>query len=259
MKKLLKIFIGIIGVFALSVAFVFYLTSEMTDKADAFFTSIQKGDISSARNYLSEDFKASTDAAALKDFLSSSALIHFKEASWSSRQVSGGMGELNGSVTTNTGGVIPLKLLFVKENGSWKIYAIQKPTAGLQSQENSPSIPSAKEQETLVQRAVFDFGTSLNKKDMTIFRDSVSILWQKQVTKEQLEDAFRSMYDSGDFTALATLAPKIEPVSELGENGELVLKGYFLSGKHKVTFTQKYIYEGIAWKLFSFSIYVDEA
>ena len=259
MKKLLKIVIGIIGVFVVGIAVVFYLTSGMADNANAFFSAIKNGDISTAHSYLSEDFKMSTDETALKEFLSASALVNFKEASWSSRQINGGIGELNGAVTTNSGGIIPLKIIFVKENDVWKIYAIQKPTAGLQEEESSPSIPTEKEQEALVQRAIFDFGTSLNKKDMTIFRNSVSTIWQKQVTKEELEEAFKEMFDAGDFTVLSTMSPKIEPVSQLGENGELILKGYFVSGGHKVTFTQKYIYQGIAWKLFGFSIYVDEA
>jgi hypothetical protein len=260
MNKLLKIVVGIIGVFILGIALVFYLTSGMADTANSFFSAIKSGDISKARGFLSEDFKMSTDENALKEFLSTSALLNFKEANWSSRQINGGIGELNGAVTTSLGGVIPLKLIFVKENDTWKIYAIQKPTAGLQQEESSPSIPTLKEQEALVQRAIFDFGTSVNSKDMTIFRNSISAIWQKQVTKEELEDAFSEFYESGgDFTILSSLSPQIERVSELGENGELILKGYFLSGKHKVTFTQKYIYQGIAWKLFGFSIYVDEA
>lgn len=260
MKNLLKIVIGLASVFVLGIAFVFYLTAGMADSANSFFMAIKNGDISKAHSYLSEDFKTSTDEVALKEFLSTSALVNFKEASWSSRQVSGGIGELNGAVTTNSGGIVPLKLIFVKENDDWKIYAIQKPTAGLHQEEASPSIPTEKEQEALVQRAIFDFGTSINNRDMTVFRNSISTTWQKQVTKEQLEEAFSEFYESGgDFTVLSVLRPKIDPVSGFGDNGELILTGYFLSGKHKVTFTQKYIYQGIAWKLFGFSLYVDEA
>jgi len=67
MKKLLKIVIGIVVVFVAAIVAVFYFTAGMADTADAFFSAIKKQDIATARSYLSEDFKASIDEAALKE------------------------------------------------------------------------------------------------------------------------------------------------------------------------------------------------
>ena len=255
MRTLLKVVIGIVAVFVLAIVAVFYFTAGMANTANAFFEAVRKQDIPAARSYLSEDFKASTDEAALKEFLSKGALLKFSKTSWSNRQISGGRGELNGEVITDTGGVVPLKLLFVKENDQWKIYGIQKPTAGLQTEQTSPSIPTKANQAALVKQSMHDFGLSVNSKSMEHFHSTVSQLWQHQFTTEKFNDAFGKTFDSGlDLSVLDRFEPIIEPVSELGKNGELVLKGYFPTKPAQVHFEQKYIYEGIAWKLFGFGL-----
>ena len=137
MKKFLKIIIGIVVFIILVVVLVFYLTGDMVDAANSFFKAVKQNDIAKARGYLAEEFKAATDEKALKEFLSSSALLNFKETSWGERQISSGnRGELNGSVKTETGGTIPVRLTLVKESGGWKIYSLQKQTAGLTSKED---------------------------------------------------------------------------------------------------------------------------
>jgi hypothetical protein len=254
MKKLLKIVIGIVVVFVSAIVAVFYFTAGMADAADSFFAAIKKQDIATARSYLSEDFKASTDEAALKEFLSKGALLKFKETSWSNRQISGGRGELEGEVITDTGGVVPLKLLFVKENDAWKIYGIQKPTAGLQTEQSSPNTPSKSDQAALVKRSMHDFAVSVNDKSMEHFHGTVSQMWQRQFTTEKFNEVFGKFFGSGmDFTVLDGFEPIVEPVAALGENGELILQGYFPTKPNQVHFVQKYIYEGVGWKLYGFS------
>jgi hypothetical protein len=258
MKKLLKIVIGIVVVFVLAIGVVFYFTAGMADAADSFFAAIKKQDIATARSYLSEDFKASTDEAALKEFLSKGALLKFKKASWSNRQISGGRGELNGEVITETGGVVPLKLLFVKENDAWKIYGIQKPTAGLQAEESSPTIPNKSDQVALVKRAMRDFALSVNSKDMTHFHSTVSQMWQRQITPEKFNEVFGAFFNAGvDLTVLDGFEPSIEPVAELGENGNLILQGFFPTKPDQVHFKQQFIYEGVGWKLVGFKVNIN--
>lgn len=255
MKKWVKILIGIVVVFVVAVSSVFFLTSGMVDTADAFFKAIKQQDVSKARSYLAEDFKASTDETALKDFLSKGAILNFKEASWSNRQISGGRGELNGSITTDTGGVVPIKIMFVKENNAWKIYAIQKPTAGLQSEDASPTSPTKADQVALVKQSIHDFIISVEKKDMEHFRSTVSRLWQKQVTTDQLNQAFKAVIDSGaNWSMLDSFQPIISSDTKVNENGVLTLVGHYPTEPSQVHFEQKYIYEGVAWKLVGFNI-----
>jgi hypothetical protein len=261
MKKLLKVIIGIVAAIVLAIAAVFYFTTGMVDAANAFFAAVKKQDMAAARGYLSEDFKANTDEAALKEFLAKTALLKFKEASWTNRQVAtGGRGHLDGSVTTDSGGVVPLKIMFVKENGSWKIYSIQKPGAGVQAESesaSSPGVPSKADQVALVKQAMHDFAVSIDAKSMEHFRSTVSQLWQKQITTEKLDEVFSKIFDANfDLTALDGVEPKIDPVSALGESGELVLTGYFPAKPLQVYFQQKYVYEGTAWKVYGFRINV---
>lgn len=253
MNKLLKIIIGVVVVILLVIGAVFYFTAGMEETADSFFKSIKNQDIAAARGYLSEDFKASTDETALKEFLSKGALLNFKKASWSNRQISGGRGELDGEVITESGGAVPLKLLFVKENDKWKIYSIQKPTAGLQTVQAAPTVPAKTDQHSLVKRSMHDFAVSVKNKSMVHFRSTVSQLWQKQFTIEKFEEAFGKVYTFGvDFTILDGVEPIIEPVAALGEHGELILKGYFPTKPNQVYFEQKFIHEGVDWKLYGF-------
>jgi len=210
MKRLLKIVVGIVVVFVAAIIAVLYFTAGMADTANTFFAAIKKQDIATARSYLSEDFKASTDEAALTEFLSKGALLKFKEASWSNRQISGGRGVLNGEVITDTGGVVPLKLLFVKENDAWKIYGIQKPTAGLQTGESSPIVPGKSDQVALVKRSMHDFALSVNSKSMEHFHGTVSQLWQRQFTPQKLNESFGAFFDAGvDLTVLDALFDEV--------------------------------------------------
>lgn len=254
MKKWLKILLGIVAAFVLAIVAVFYFTSGMVDTADAFFNAVKQKDIAKAHSYLAEDFKASTDEKALSDFLSKGAILNFKESSWSNREISGGRGELNGSITTDTGGVVPIKMMFVKENDAWKIYAIQKPTAGLQSEDTTLSVPEKSNQVLLVKQSMHDFIVSVEKKNMEHFRGTVSQLWQKQVSVEQLNQAFKSIIDSGaNWSVLESFEPKLSSDAKVDENGVLQLAGLYET-KPNVHFKQKYIYEGLAWKLIGFNI-----
>jgi hypothetical protein len=255
MKKWMKILLGVVAVIALAIAAVFYFTAGMVDTANDFFKAVKQKDFAKARSYLSEDFKASTDEKVLVDFLSNSAILSFKESSWSNRQISGNRGELEGSITTETGGVVPIKITFVKENGSWKIYALQKPAAGLQSQSSSPAIPGKAEQVTLVKQSMHDFVLSLQNKNMEHFHSTLSRLWQQQNTTEQLNQAFKAIVDSGaNWPVLENLDPIMGNEPKVDDVGVLLLSGYYPTKPSQVYFEHKYIYEGVSWKLAGFKI-----
>lgn len=248
MKRVYKVIIGVAIAFVLIITAIFYFTSGMTDTANAFFQAIKSQDVAKARNYLSEDFKASTDEAALKDFLTKGALLKFKDTNWSNRQVGGGRGELDGEVITDTGGVVPLKLMFIKENGKWKIYGIQKPTAGLQVEQTTPNIPNKADQAKLIKNTFENFAISVNNKDMSHFYSTIAQLWKNQVKASEFNDVFGEVYGS-DLTVFGKINPTFKPATQVGENGEIVLIGYFPNDPKKFHFKLTYVYEGISWKV----------
>jgi hypothetical protein len=285
MKKLLKIIMGIVVFIILVVVLVFYLTGDMVDTADSFFKAVKQNDIAKARGYLAEEFKAATDEKALKDFLSSNALLKFKETSWGERQISGSRGELNGSVNTETGGTVPVKLTLVKESGAWKIYSLQKPTAGLTSKEEpgtsqqpglvstskeEPSgsqkpalvltpkgaagtVPSHAEQIILAKKSMHDFAVSLKAKSMEHFRNNISNLWQRQFTTQKLNEAYGKIIEAElDLSVLDTLEPILYEEAQIDQDGVLILKGHYATQPSQVKFQQKFIKEGGVWKLIGF-------
>lgn len=255
MKTWIKVVLGITAVIAVAIGAVFYLTAGMTKTADAFFSAVKQHDMAAARGYLSEGFKANTDEAALQAFLDSSALSDFREASWSSRSMNGDRGQLDGSITTDTGGVVPVQVTFVKEKGGWKIYGIRKPTAGLQSEDEPVDVPDITARATLVKQSMHDFLVSVAAKDMTHFHASVSNMWKKQTTPEALNDAFRPITEAqADWSVLDTMEPNLSPDAPIDDNGVMTLSGDYPTQPSKVHFKQKYLREGIDWRLIGFNI-----
>lgn len=255
MSKFIKIFLGVIAVIILAIMAVFYFTAGIVDVGDEFFIAVKSGDIDNAYTFLSEDFKANTSKNELREFLSKSGLANFKESSWANRSISGARGELKGSITTESGGVVPLTLGFVKGEDGWKIYSIRKPSSGIQEETVSLDIPSEEEQVKLVDGAMQVFAESVNDKSMKKFYTYISNLWQKQITVEKLDEIFRAFYDAGvDLTVLNNFSPVFEQKAAIADNGVLLLKGLYPTDTDNVYFEQKYILEGISWKLVGFKI-----
>lgn len=150
--------------------------------------------------------------------------------------------------------MVPLKLIFVKENGDWKIQALQKLPAGLLSEDSSPALPSKSEQVALVKQSMHDFLFSVRSRDMSFFGGTISQMWQKQVTAELLNAAFRDVIDSGaDWSAVDTLDPVLSSGAKIDEDGVLTLGGQYPT-RPVLKFEMNYVYEGVAWKLIGFSL-----
>lgn len=254
MKQISKILIAIAGTVVLAIVGLFYLaTGMMADVANEFFTAVEKQDIAAARSYLSADFQASTDEAALKHYLTDAALLSFKQATWSNRHLAAARGQFNGMVMTESGSV-PLKMMFVKQKGDWKISAIQTLAAGQErSEEITASLPTKPDQAALVRRTMLDFGISTAGGDMKHFHSILAPRWQRQTSPEKLSKSFADALETRmDFSGLEEYEPVIEPPTGLGEGGELQLNGYFPTRPNQVHFKQTYIYEGLGWKLIGF-------
>lgn len=257
MKKWQKILLGIAAFIIVAVSAGLYFTSGIVDTADAFFKAVQQKDMSKARSYLARDFKALADEKTLAAHLSRNALSSYKEASWSSREVSGSRGELTGTITTESGGSVPVKMIFVKENDAWKIYAIQKPAAGLLTEKSAPTVPGKTEQIALVKQSTYNFVASVSRKDMGHFRSTISNLWQQQFSTEQLNQSYKAVMDSGaNWLALNQLEPVLTSEASIDKDGVLVINGYYPTTPSRVYIVQKYVNEGGAWKLIGLHLQV---
>ena len=255
MKTFLKVLLGIVGVFALGMAAVFYFTADMTGAADDFFTAVKNKNMDKAYTYLSEDFRSAITQEDLQQYLEKNSLSKFSEASWDSRSINGGRGKLTGSITTDSGGVVPITLSFVKAENGWKIYSLQKPSSGVQQESSTREMPSEQDLVKMVNQSMGAFGESVNNKSMGKFHGYISNLWQQQYSVEKLEAAYGPFYQSGlDLTLLKNFSPSFDSQPSIDQNGVLLIVGNYPTKPTQVLFEHKYIYEGLSWKLLGFKI-----
>lgn len=256
MKKAVIVLVGIAVVIGIAVVVALTATSGMTESAQAFFKAIKEENYTGAYEHLSEEFRASTTQEEFVAFLDNSALMNFSEASWGSRSISGGIGELDGSITTEAGGVVPIRLGLVKENDTWKIYSIHKPRAGVARQESAVDLPSAEALVSLVDKTMLEFAESVNAGDFSGFYAHVSNLWRKQSSVEEFNDIFRSFIEA-DINLLPALerhTPVFEREPKVDGEGVLVLEGHYPTQPSRLWFELKYLYEGIGWKVVGINV-----
>lgn len=254
MNKIAKVFLGVIGVIALALGAIFYFTADMVGVADEFFIAVKEKEIDTAYSFLADDFKASTSQSELMAFLEKNQLDNFRDANWQTRSINGGRGDLEGSITTSTGGVVPVTISFVKGQDGWKIYALQKPMSGLNAESSNLQLPSEEEQVRLVTESMHAFAISVNEGSMSTFHKHTSNLWQQQHSIKDLDQAFRAFYDLGaDLTVLDSYSPRFDSASSFNEDGVLLIVGHYPTKPNQLQFEQKYIFEGLGWKLIGFS------
>lgn len=224
MKKMFKILLGFAIVFVLGLTAVFFFTSDMVTVADEFFVAAGAGDLDKAYQLLSEDFQNSVTREQLSGYLAANSLDTYQQAHWNSRSVNGNRGELVGSITTLSGGTVPVTCSFVKGESGWKIYSIQKPVAGFSEEHASRQLPSEEEQIRLVIRLVAEsihvFVEAVHEKSMARLHAHASNLWQQQVTVARLDEAFNFFYGiEGDLRVLNNLSPQFDQKASIDEDG----------------------------------------
>lgn len=255
MPTWVKVLLGIVVVIAVLLIAIFSFTSGMTKTADQFFAAARKGDIEQAYEYTSADFKAGTTREALAAFLKANALDKVTGTSWSSRAVNGRSGKLEGSLTIETGGVVPIKVDLTKGSDGWRILAIRKAAAGLQSGDTTQQLPSEQEQVALVRQSMSIFTDSVAAGSMAKFHDHIANMWARQVSVEDLDGMFSSLYPSGAaFQVLNTMTPVFDGPAQISDRGWMSIEGHYTTIPERMYFKMKYAFEGTGWKLIGLSV-----
>lgn len=238
------VLIGFAGLFAL----VWRLTAGLATTADEFFLALKAQDFAKAKTYLAEDFRAATSEEELREFVTRSALSNYASASWSTRSIQNSTGSLEGVIETTSGGSIPMSISLVREHDDWKIYALRKLDAGIQSLD-SGAAPGAADQARLVKSTTHDFADAVARQAFDLFYANSAVLWQKQTTPEEFSKMFAGMIATGfDFRVLDAMDPNIESAIIDGD-GALLIKGSYPTTPHRLTFQYRYVYETLDWKL----------
>lgn len=89
---------------------------------------------------------------------------------------------------------------------------------------------------------------------MLAFHDHIAGIWQQQFSVDDLDQAYKAFCDANiDLTVLDDLTPQFTISSELDQNGILLIAGLYPTRPSQLDFEQKYVCEGLSWKLVGFS------
>lgn len=260
MKKVLIGLAIVLVVIGAIILFVFTLTSGLTRSADQFFTLIREGKAKDAYLSASREFQASAPEEDFAAFLKNSTIADYESATWSSRSVANKIGELEGSIKTRAGGVIPIKLRLIKEDGKWKIHAIEKAAAGLVTTSAEPTVPAEDELKAMASRSALLLARAINNKDFSEFYNATAKVWQSQTTPEALKETFIKYIEQNvDLTFVEGHSPEFSEKPSIDESGRLILKGYYPTQPSRLSFTIKFIRQESEWKLIGIHVSLEEA
>lgn len=259
MKKIGKMILGIVVVVGLIIGVVFFFTRDLGKTADQFLSEIKAGKIDTAYTYLSSSFQK-TEQSVLLSYLKKHKLDQYHSSIWNSRGITGTRGRVTGTVKTTDGSEIPVTVIFYSEGEKWKISGIQRiKRAKIGTGENYLALPDMATLTALIKEANHTFALSVDQRDMTLFYQNISSIWQSQITVARLNEVFGTFFKSkGKFIIVDQYVPQITEAPVLGKDGILVVKGEYVfpGSAKKIIFRHSYIYEGITWKIAGFSFKV---
>ncbi|HUG90435.1 MAG TPA: hypothetical protein VML55_06360 [Planctomycetaceae bacterium] len=244
-----------VAVIAGIVFLVFSLTRGATEAADRFLALVGEAKHHEAWLSTAGAVRAQQDEAEFVRTIERLGLDEAASASWSSRRIVNDEATLEGSVTTNSGGAIPVTIKLLKEQGEWKVLSITGPEAGVQVATTRKQVPPDAELRRLVTSTLLDFNAAIQAEDFTGFHESVSTAWQQQITPAQLLEAFQSLIDREvDLAAIEEVPAVFSEPPGFDENGMLVVQGFYPTRPVRVAFELTYAYEHPEWKLFGINV-----
>ncbi len=233
--------LGLIMFVGLIVGVVFWATGGITDTADEFFAAAKDGDYEKAYSLTSQQLQGQTDQAGLEAYLTESGLNEVTDTSWSSRSMENNTAELDGTVTTASGGEIEVTMELIKEGEDWRIKFIDVGNAGLQSGGGGAAmaVPSREGQEELIQSATAAFSASLNEGDFTSFEER----WVDEITVEQLEENLGNFREfRNEISSVVSTKPAFTAANGLSSAGNLEVNGSYSTTEGELYF--EYVFTG---------------
>ncbi len=260
MKKIFKIIIGFVAFITLTIIAVFFMTSGFSDIGDNFFDALRNDNMEEAYSYLSQNFQATTSQEELQNFLNRTGLKDVVDVSWGGRSFKNDRGSIEGTVTTVSGGSIPVTINFLEESSGWKILSINTAATGVQNVSNTPIIPSKLEQKKLIRETIHIFGLCVNERSMQKLYDHTAKLWQDQTDAQKFEEVFGKFYDLDlNFLLLDNEKITFDKETYLNEDDVMTIEGHYNTTPKQLNFTQKYTLEGLRWKLVFIGLNVVDA
>src|SRR5207302_712064 len=238
----------------------FGLTRGAVKAGDQFLGLIGSGKVAAAYESASATLKSEQSVASFEQNVKRLGLTDFASASWSSRETKNDRAHLEGSVTTRSGGKIPLTMELVKESGAWKVIYLSAPQAGVSVEQGGKQLPSDEKSKALALDSLLAFNKAVQDKSFVGFHQQIiSRRWQEQITPDKLKEVFNQFIETHlDISPIKEVQPILSAAPEINSDGILVLEGYYPTHPNKVYFRLEYIYEHPAWKLFGIQVNVNQ-
>ena len=261
MKKGCLIAIGAaLALIVIIILLAFGLTRGAVKAGNEFLGLIGSGKIAAAYETASPTLKSQQSVGSFEQAVKNLGLTDFASASWSSRETKNDRAHLEGSVTTRSGGKIPLTLELVKESGTWKVIYLSAPQAGVSVEQGGKQLPPDEKSKALALDSLLAFNKAVQDKSFVGFHQQIiSRRWQEQITPDKLKEVFNQFIETHlDISPIKEVQPILSAAPEINSDGILVLEGYYPTHPNKVYFRLKYIYEHPAWKLFGIQVNVNQ-
>ena len=243
-------FCGLLCILGFMLAAYFYYTSVLVNTADDFLRSLDSKSADASTLHLSSDFKSHIASESFANYIDANGLDTYQSATWDSRSIKSKRGSLVGVIQTKDK-LLPATISLVNEDAQWKIYSLQIRSEQSQQNEDIRDLPDQQTQLLLAKGVSSVFITSLQQKDMQPLYDSAAAIWQQNTTVNTLDEAFEHFYLE-DITLLNQVnnkQPIFEHTAKLDNEGFLLMAGFYELGKQRLSFEQRYIYEGLGWRL----------
>lgn len=231
---------------------------DVTGTADQFLAKIAANDISGAYQSGGVQLRQKYTAEQFTQHAKDLGLTDYQSASWNKFNIVNSDGQIEGAMTTKSGGSVPLTISLTKEADGWKVVDIT--VVGITPPpKTTPKLPSEDEAKKLVLTSLTDFNKAVLEKDFKPFYATISELWKKQTTPAEIQKVFQAFIDrEADLSSMLKGQFVFTEKPKITDEKNLVLTGYCTDKELKLNFTLKYIAEQSQWKLFGVNINITE-
>lgn len=125
LKIVLGVVVGLAAVIGVAIWVALWATSGLLEPIDRQLAALKAGKMEAAYEETSQAFREATPLARFTAFVDANPILKdAAEHTFSSRSIENSVGKVSGTLTSSTGGVIPIEYQLVKENDAWKILNI---------------------------------------------------------------------------------------------------------------------------------------
>jgi len=256
-KKIVIIFVtGFLVLMAIVFALVFKLTGGLVATTDSLFENIQAQKYASAYDLMSTQYQKKHTIDDWRELVETLSFDSVDDTYWASRNITGDMGSLEGTVTYSDGRKIPMIINFVKEQGDWKVldfvaYSEPKEDVVLDSRRTaSDRVDSGsgalKSDEDLIKETLQQFYLGVEADDYaTFYNDYTASSFQKESSLADFNEAFDVYLGNEEW--LDPINDGDLAFSSAVEDGILSLVGTFENDTRIVDFDTQFVQEDDVW------------